>query len=134
MTSTTAPSSTVPTLTPVYEYNATVVRVIDGDSVVIDIHKDVGFGVVVNLRQTVRMKGIDAPETVGATRKEGLASKALLASILPVGTPVIVRTEKPDPRDKYGRFLATIWKEGLDLSEHMVTVGAAVAYDGGKRE
>lgn len=125
--------SAPPTAHTVFEYQAKVVRVVDGDTVEVDIHKDVGFGLHLDIRKTVRLLGINAPESVGPTAKDGIASKALLSAILTPGTEVLMRTEKPDPKDKYGRFLAVIWHDGLNLNEHMVVAGAAVSYDGGKR-
>lgn len=126
-------AETPPVTHTVFEYKAKVVRVVDGDSVEVDVLKDVGFGIRLSIRKSVRLLGINAPESVGPTAKDGLASKALLAALLIPGTEILMRTEKPDPKDKYGRFLAVIWLDGLNLNEHMVVAGAAVAYDGGKR-
>jgi micrococcal nuclease len=127
-------AASVPALKPVYEYAAEVIRVIDGDTVEVFIEKDVGFDVVVRFKKQVRMTGIDAPEKSGATAAAGLASKALVQSLLPPGTSIIMRTEKPDATEKFGRFLATIWLNGENLSEHLIKVGAAQAYSGkGKR-
>lgn len=128
-----AKKPTVPALKPSYEYAASVVRVLDGDTIEVDIEKDVGFDVVVRFRKTVRLIGIDAPEKVGASKAAGLASKTLLSSLLPPGTAVVMKTEKPDPSDKYGRFLASVWLGEQNLSDHMVTAGAAKSYTGGKR-
>jgi micrococcal nuclease len=125
--------STVPTLTPVYEYAAEVVRVLDGDSLEVMIEKDVGFDVLVRFKKIVRVVGIDAPEKFGATKQAGLAAKALVQSLLPPGTKVVLKTEKPDGTEKYGRFLAHVWLGDMNLSEHMIAAGAARAYDGGKR-
>lgn len=133
------PAPSTPTSPPppanhtVFEYRAKVIRVVDGDTVEVDILKDVGFGLVLTIRKIVRLLGINAPESVGPTAKDGIASKALLSAILAPGTEVLMRTEKPDPKDKYGRFLAVIWLDGLNMNEHMLVTGAAVAYDGGKR-
>jgi micrococcal nuclease len=127
-------AASVPALKPVYEYAAEVIRVIDGDTVEVFIEKDVGFDVVVRFKKQVRMAGIDAPEKSGATAAAGLASKALVQSLLPPGTRIIMRTEKPDATEKFGRFLATIWLNGENLSDHLIKVGAAQAYSGrGKR-
>jgi len=127
-------AASVPSLKPAYEYAAEVIRVIDGDTVEVFIEKDVGFDVVVRFKKQVRMTGIDAPEKSGATAAAGLASKALVQSLLPPGTSIIMRTEKPDATEKFGRFLATIWLNGENLSEHLIKVGAAQAYSGkGKR-
>jgi len=128
-----AKKTTVPALKPSYEYAASVVRVLDGDTIEVDIEKDVGFDVVVRFRKLVRLLGIDAPEKFGTTKAAGLASKALLTKLLPPGTKVVMKTEKPDSSEKYGRFLATVWLNDENLSDHMLTAGAAKAYSGGKR-
>jgi micrococcal nuclease len=124
-----------PALKPSYEYRARVVRVLDGDTVEVDIEKDVGFDVVVKFRKTVRMQGINTPEKFGATKEAGLASKKIVQDLLPVGSEIVMRTEKPDSTEKFGRFLATIWLGNLNLSEHLISIGAAKPFDGkGKRE
>ena len=61
-----------------YEYKCKILRVVDGDTVDIDI--DLGFGVWLH-KERVRMMGIDTPES--RTRDEtekafGLASKLFL--------------------------------------------------------
>lgn len=123
-----------PTLKPSYEYRARVVRVLDGDTVEVDIEKDVGFDVVVMFRKTVRMQGINTPEKFGATKEAGLASKKIVEDLLPRGTEILMRTEKPDSTEKFGRFLATIWLGSMNLSEHLISIGAAKPFDGkGKR-
>lgn len=124
-----------PVLKPSYEYKARVVRVLDGDTVEVDIEKDVGFDVVVRFRKTVRMQGINTPEKFGATKEAGLASKKIVQDLLPVGTEIVMRTEKPDSTEKFGRFLATIWLGTMNLSEHLIAIGAAKPFDGkGKRD
>lgn len=108
-----------------YDYNATVLRVIDGDSIEIDI--DLGFSLT--SRQPVRLYGINAPEVVGATRAAGLAARDWLAAQIPPGTRVVVMTVKP--KDKYGRYLAKVFKDGRSLNDLMVTTGHAVEYMAG---
>lgn len=73
-----------------FTYNATVLRVIDGDTIEVDV--DHGFF----LHQTptpVRLLGCNAWE---ASTEAGAAAKAHLASLLPAGTPVVLSTAKPD--------------------------------------
>jgi micrococcal nuclease len=125
--------ASAPELKPVYEYLAEVVRVLDGDTIEVFIEKDVGFDVVVRFKKQVRIVGIDAPEKFGVTKAAGLASKALMQSLLPAGTKVVMKTEKPDSTEKFGRFLAHVWLGDVNLSEHMIQAGAAKAYSGGKR-
>jgi len=65
-----------------YEYRATVVKVIDGDTV--DVNIDLGFGIILS-DERVRIMGIDTPESRTRDKVEkkfGLAAKARLKSLL----------------------------------------------------
>lgn len=106
-----------------YEYKAVIVRVVDGDTVDIDI--DLGFRITT--RQRVRLAGINAPET---STPEGVTAKTFLAELIPVGTKVIVDSDKPGAGDKYGRFLASIFLNGKYVGDSMIEAGHAVAWDG----
>lgn len=108
-----------------FDYNATVVKVIDGDTV--DLSVDLGFHVGIAIR--TRLLGIDAPETSTA---EGKVARDRLRAELPVGQAVTIHTEK-DPGDKYGRWLAQISGPSGDVAQWMIGQGLAVAYFGGAR-
>lgn len=111
----------------IYEYRAWVDRVVDGDTAWLNV--DLGFRVVV--RVDFRLLGINTPELVGATRTAALASKAELERLLSLG-PLTVTTYKPEPTDKYGRWLATILVQTptgpLNVNEALVAGGFAVRY------
>jgi endonuclease YncB( thermonuclease family) len=62
---------------------------------------------------------------------EGKVAKAWLEAHLPKGT-VTIQTEK-DHREKYGRYLATLFVGGVNVNAAMIADGQAVPYDGGKR-
>lgn len=82
-----------------YEYKAEVVRIIDGDSVVLRV--DVGFRMTTE--QSFRLYGIDTPELRSSDpdeRKAARDAKEHLAAYLPVGSFVKLKTHKAD---KYGR-------------------------------
>ena len=73
-----------------YRYKATLLRVVDGDTIDIDV--DLGFGVWLR-KQRVRLMGIDTPEsrTRNLAEKElGLASKARLEELLSVSQFTII--------------------------------------------
>lgn len=106
-----------------YEYLATVARVIDGDTVDIDI--DLGFRI--STRQRVRLQGINAPEV---STQAGKDARQYLSNILLPGVSVTIDSNKPGAGDKYGRYLAYITFRGEDISQRMVTQGHAVAWDG----
>lgn len=106
-----------------YVYHARIVRVVDGDTIDLDV--DLGFRLT--SRQRLRVLGINAPEK---STPEGVEAARFAADLLPVGTAILVETDRPDPRDKYGRFLATFdLPDGQDFAETMVLGGHAVRYD-----
>lgn len=103
-----------------YQYTATVIRVVDGDTV----HLDVDLGFDIKRKDSFRLYGINAPER---STEAGKVSKAWLEKMLPVGTSVRVNTFK-DKREKYGRFLATLWLGDKNLNETLVTEGYAAPH------
>lgn len=110
-----------------YTYQASVVQVLDGDTV----RCTLDLGLRIYSTQPVRLAGIDAPEK---HTDAGKAARAFLASLLQPGEAVVVHTRKPD---KYGRVLGTILASHdghqLDVAQAMVQAGHAVPYDGGAR-
>ena len=91
-------------------YEATILRVIDGDTVVADI--DLGFSTF--RRTSIRLEGINTPELksrVAAVKVRALAAKARLEELLPVGTTCYVRSTD---YDKYGRVLGFVYPEMKD--------------------
>ncbi len=116
-----------------WEYRAQVVSVYDGDTVRADI--DLGFGIW-RRDEPLRLLGINAPEVRGAERDAGLRSRDALRDRV-LGRVVWLRTVKPradlfpaqDMRDKYGRYLATIWNEAGDVNAWMIEAGFAPRYE-----
>lgn len=108
-----------------YEYAATIVNVVDGDTV----HARVDLGIDIDATITLRLYGINAPEL---TTQQGKDAKAHLISLLTQpptsGGPVTIRTVK-DHKEKYGRYLATIiLADGSNANQRMVDDGYAVVY------
>jgi len=93
----------------VREYTCRIVRVIDGDTIVVDI--DYGHDLW-RLNQSLRLRGIDAAEANDPDpRLRALAKyqREWLAAKLEVGTVYSYssyKTKAGDERDKYGRFVA----------------------------
>jgi len=96
-----------------------VVEVIDGDTIVIDVS---------GTHETVRLLGIDAPETKHPRRPvecHGPQSYELLRSLLPPGSPVHVRRDVV-ARDHFGRLLLYVWQiDGTFVNRELVVRGAA---------
>ena len=117
-----------------YEYKATVKRVIDGDSIVLDI--DLGFYMAMN-ETKIRLYGLDTPEMNSddpLLRLQAVLATRYLYDNLPVGSKVIIKTIL-DKREKYGRLLATIFtKEGLNINEGLLENKLAISYKDLTRE
>ena len=125
-----------------YEYKCKILRVVDGDTVDIDI--DLGFGMWMH-KERVRMMGIDTPESRTRDKVEkkfGLASKARLNELMPVGSMQILKTEidrsGEDSRGKFGRILGDFFvNQNGDTSratEILINEGYAVAYHGQSKD
>jgi micrococcal nuclease len=119
-----------------YQYKAKILKVLDGDTVDIDL--DLGFNIVL-ANQRVRMAGIDTPESRTTDSEEkvrGQLSKKKLSEKLPVGSWVRIETQKSDSNDdKFGRILAVfIAEDGTSLNQWMIDNNYAVLYNGENKE
>ena len=120
-----------------YEYRAKVIKVIDGDTVDVDI--DLGFGISLN-NERVRIMGIDTPESRTRDKVEkkfGLASKARLKELL--GKTTVLKTQinkkGEDMKGKFGRVLGDfVTENGKMVTEVMIKEGHCVPYFGGSKE
>jgi|TARA_R110001592_G_scaffold284553_1_gene552871 micrococcal nuclease len=121
-----------------YEYKAKLVKVVDGDTVDVDI--DLGFGMWM-LDERVRIMGIDTPEsrTRDLVEKQfGLAAKARLKELL--GKTCTLKTQVgkggEDMKGKFGRILGDFLVEGHDIpaGEVLIQEGHAVPYEGQAKE
>lgn len=100
-----------------WEYQAALAHVIDGDTYVLDI--DLGFNV--STRQHIRLKGAYCPELHDAA---GPAARDCAASLL-TGAALTVITER-DPVRSFERYVATvILPDGRNLADALVTSGHA---------
>jgi micrococcal nuclease len=116
-----------------YEYRCKILRVVDGDTVDVDI--DLGFGIWMH-RERIRVMGIDTPEsrTKDLTEKAfGLAAKEFVKSLMPIGSSQIIKTQK-DKTGKFGRVLGDFIIEDKLLTEHMIENYHAVPYHGERKE
>tara|TARA_R100000900_G_scaffold62970_1_gene50583 strand:+ start:141 stop:497 length:357 start_codon:yes stop_codon:yes gene_type:complete len=117
-----------------YEYNAELRRVVDGDTV--DVTIDCGFNM--HIKERVRLKGIDTPECRTRDLEEkakGLAAKARLIDILASwGGKMIIRTSI-DKKGKFGRLLGELISpnDESNANKMLLEEGHAVEYNGGKK-
>lgn len=133
-------------VSPNYTYNAKVVRVVDGDTVIADV--DLGFDIW--KRTDIRLYGINTPETRTRDLEEkaaGYKAKERLIDLLESNDNNFVLESRGV--DKYGRSLGVLWTgyhdvptyEGISadrpvnisLNDVLVMEGLAVEYFGGKR-
>jgi micrococcal nuclease len=120
-----------------YEYRVYVTRVVDGDTVDVDI--DLGFGVMLK-DERVRIMGIDTPESRTSDAVEklfGLAAKNRLKELL--GKECILKTQinkdGEDMKGKFGRILGDfVGKDGRMVTDVLIEEGHCVAYFGGSKE
>jgi micrococcal nuclease len=115
-----------------YEYYVRKVEnVVDGDT--IDVVIDLGFDILFASR--VRLAGIDTPESRTKDKAEkalGLESKEYLKKRIMAAKNVVIKTEKMDSSEKYGRILGWIYLdgEGNSLNTEMIEKGYAWGYLG----
>jgi micrococcal nuclease len=115
-----------------YEYFVKEVKnVVDGDT--IDVIIDLGFDILFSSR--VRLAGIDTPESRTTDKAEkvlGLESKDYLKKYLKDAKSVVIKTEKMNSSEKYGRILGWIYVNGdtESLNDKMINDGYAWGYMG----
>ena len=118
-----------------YTYKADVVKIIDGDTIDVNIH--LGFNVIL-YKQRIRLMGIDTPESRTRNLEEkarGLLSKQYVVDRCPVGSNIMI--ESLD-RGKFGRILGNIWAADTEevtadntINKNMIK---AVEYYGGNKD
>ena len=117
-----------------YEYNCKIVRIIDGDTVDVDI--DLGFAVWLN-KQRIRLFGVDTPESRtrdAEEKKFGILAKNFVKGRLPVGSMQILRTRMDDSRGKFGRILGEFVLEETTLNQLLIVTNNGVPYFGQSKE
>jgi micrococcal nuclease len=115
-----------------YQYNAEIIRCVDGDTV--DAWIDVGFDM--RIKQRLRLHGIDTPETRTKDpieKKVGLMAKARVQELLEVGKTYPIWTVE---KGKFGRYLARIYLDEARnqcVNDMLVEENLALIYFGGSK-
>ena len=118
-----------------YEYKCKLIRVVDGDTVDVDI--DLGFGVWLK-KERVRIMGIDTPESRTSNKVEKLFGKAAskrLKEIL-TGKPILktfAARDGEDMKGKFGRILGDFIVDDKFVTSYLIDEGHAVEYHGGAK-
>lgn len=120
-----------------FEYNCKIVKIVDGDTVDVDI--DLGFGVWLR-NERVRLYGIDTPESRTRDKVEKVFGKYAAAYLKAhLGKESVLKTKK-DGKGKFGRILGEfiVYDNGLDayrsVNEMMIENHIAVAYHGQSKD
>ena len=120
-----------------YEYKCKIVKIVDGDTVDVDL--DLGFGVWLK-DERVRIMGIDTPESRTSDKIEkifGLAAKDRLNSLLGGEAILLSQVTKggENMKGKFGRILGNFKTiDGKDVADVLMEEGHAVAYHGGDKD
>ena len=120
-----------------YEYKCKILKVVDGDTVDVDIV--LGFGVWLH-KERVRIMGIDTPESRTSDKLEkvfGLAAKERLISLLGENAILDTQVSKKgeDMKGKFGRILGNFrTTDGEHCADILIEEGHAVGYTGGSKE
>jgi len=101
-----------------YTYKAKLTKIIDADTV--DTEIDLGFEVFKKVR--CRLAGIDAPEL---RTEAGKIAKQFLIDTIPLNSDVIIESKK---YDKYGRSLAIIYFNNININQLLIDKGHATVY------
>ena len=115
-----------------YEYRVKkVLRIVDGDTLDVDI--DLGFDI--SYMQRVRLAGIDTPESRTTDKAEkvlGLEVKDKLKKAIDAATNIVIKTEKPDSSEKYGRILGWVFLDDnkVSINQTLIDEGYAWGYMG----
>ena len=119
-----------------YEYRVEIKRIVDGDTVDVDI--DLGFGIWMK-NERIRLYGIDTPESRTRDleeKKYGLAAKMFLENMLD-DTKIIMKTNK-DAEGKFGRILGSFWRTtnyvDQSINDYLVEKHHAVRYYGQSKD
>ena len=120
-----------------YEYRCKIVKIVDGDTVDVDI--DLGFGVWMH-KERIRLYGIDTPESRTRDldeKKYGLIAKGWIERFMPVGSMQTLITQK-DKSGKFGRILGKFrvndGSYDIILNDWMISNHHAVAYYGQSKQ
>ena len=115
-------------IVPDFTYDCALERMIDGDTFVASLSRDVGFNCRPTWRWRLRVSGIDCPEMRGAARVLGQAAREFTEAWL-AAEPVAAQTLA---QDNFGRWVAIIRRaDGASLADALVAAGHAVPWSKG---
>jgi micrococcal nuclease len=107
-----------------YNYNAKVVRWVDGDTVLLDI--DLGF--FVTRQERIRLARVNAPELnsgIPFQERKAIHARTVVGKFCPAGSMVTITTQK-NKRDMYARYIAEVIFNGANVSDFLIKNGCVV--------
>jgi len=104
-------------------YNAPSVRVIDGDTVSAVL--DLGFHIA--MTQTLRLAGLNCGEHGTPV---GDAATVFVQGLVQRSKSIVIVTDANTRQDNYGRYLATVWIDGVNVNAQLIALGYALPYSG----
>ena len=108
-----------------YEYKVKeITKIYDGDTITVVL--DLGFGVY--RKEILRLYGIDTPELRGEKREQGLISRDWLRERLNVEMEKITIKTVRDMQGKYGRYLAEVYVDDININRQLLSEGLAKVY------
>jgi micrococcal nuclease len=119
-----------------YEYRCELVRVVDGDTVDVDI--DLGFGVWLR-KERIRLYGVDTPEsrTRDKTEKKfGKIASEVVQEYLDRTDTLILRTDQYDAVGKFGRIVGRLYnkKDTTSINDYLIQNNYAAPYYGQSKD
>lgn len=119
-----------------YEYNCELVRVVDGDTVDVDI--DLGFGVWLR-KERIRLYGVDTPESRTRDLEEkkfGKIATEVVEEYLDKTEDLILRTDQYDAVGKFGRIVGRLYnkKDTMSINDYLIKNNYAAPYYGQSKE
>lgn len=109
-------------------YVKRVTKVVDGDT--IDVEIDLGFSITYSSR--VRLAGIDTPESRTSDKAEkvlGLEAKDRLKKLIDDAKSIVIKTEKLNSSEKYGRILGWLYLDGAEQSVNHALIADGYAWE-----
>lgn len=103
-----------------YEYNARVLNVVDGDTYDVDI--DLGFHI--HIHERIRVLDLDTPEKFGEERELGSIVRDFMDGILS-GRDVVIRSKQEllPKTDSFGRWLCEVVVDGTSVASRLTDLG-----------
>jgi micrococcal nuclease len=100
-----------------YVRRATLRRIIDGDTFVLDV--SLGYRIYAAI--TIRVHDYDAPEMVGVDKARGYLARDFAKALLSTATLVVIKSYKDE--QSFARWIADVWCDDKSFKDLMIAAG-----------